>query len=361
MINSENDNIIHIAEKIDVIIEALFSSEDITKLDYVKNLVLDINDNVLFNIADEISDYINIELLNKHQINTSHLIPMRNEVIQYIKDILIGNPINDDNIGNPIDDAVIDKRIVRFSNEITYIDNVVKDDDELFNINNATKDNELTNINNAIKDDELTNINNVTKDDESININANTKKVRKTRSISVIRDIIVGNSCEQNFPVPSRVWTRGERQCYPYNRYSKVTIDMRRKAEILKHANNNINLSKKHQYAMLAKGFLRKKKSWSTQTTTATDCNTRSLPVSGRIGPKTPVGTILICNNGQTNCASTTASDVPGTPMELCYQKEVPLVNYKVKRTYLTGVGKWPQTMWQPGDMGFPRGKSGSG
>ena len=134
---------------------------------------------------------------------------------------------------------------------------------------------------------------------------------------------------------------------------------MRRKAEILKYTNNKINVSKKQQYAMLAKGVLRKKKSWSTQTQTYTNYNTRGLQVTGPKGPNTPDGTILICNGGKTNCASTTTNDVPGRPMQLCYEKKVPLTNYKVKRTYLAGVGKWPQTSWEPGDEGFPRGKAG--
>ena len=41
------------------------------------------------------------------------------------------------------------------------------------------------------------------------------------------------------------------------------SLNMRRKAEILKHNNNKINLSKKAQYSMPAQGKLRKKKSWA--------------------------------------------------------------------------------------------------
>jgi DNA-binding beta-propeller fold protein YncE len=58
-------------------------------------------------------------------------------------------------------------------------------------------------------------------------------------------------------------------------------------------------------------------------------------------------------------CEPSSASDVPGNSV-LCYDPSVPLVNYlPPPRTFLAGGTKWPQSSWQPGDNGFPRGKKG--
>ena len=59
-------------------------------------------------------------------------------------------------------------------------------------------------------------------------------------------------------------------------------------------------------------------------------------------------------------CEPSSSSDVPGNSI-LCYDPAVPLVNYlPPQRTFLAGGTKWPQSSWQPGDNGFPRGKKGS-
>ena len=101
-------------------------------------------------------------------------------------------------------------------------------------------------------------------------------------------------------------------------------------------------MSAKAQYSLLARGKLRKKKSWATQSGTYTNNNIKNLAQTGRISKNTPNGTILVCNGKTNNCARSTASDVPGKPIDLCVNNKVPLVNYKVRRTYLSGVGKWP-------------------
>ena len=111
---------------------------------------------------------------------------------------------------------------------------------------------------------------------------------------------------------------------------------------------------------MLARGVLRKKKSWATQSDTYTNYNTRNLKQYGQVNSNTPNGNILLCNGVINNCASSTASDVPGKPIQLCINNKVPLVNYKIKRTYKSGVGKWPMLSWRPTYNGFPNGKSGN-
>jgi len=127
---------------------------------------------------------------------------------------------------------------------------------------------------------------------------------------------------------------------------------MRRKAEILQYKGNSSKMTKKQQYANLAKhNGPNKKKVWATQSETYTNPNTQNLPSGGR--------NILLCSQNKRNCAPTTSSDVPGKVKKLCMDKDVPLTRYIVQRTYLAGGTKWPQTAWRMGDKGFPVGKAG--
>ncbi len=127
----------------------------------------------------------------------------------------------------------------------------------------------------------------------------------------------------------SRHWTRFENKCPNYSQYTREELNMRRKAEILKHKQNTVNLSKKHHYALLAKGSLRQQKSWGSQSHgKPTSANSKNLPRTGNT-------LVFSCN--QNNCASSTSSGVPGPPVTLCYNATVPLHNYKRRYTYIGG------------------------
>ena len=311
------------------------------------------------------------------------------------------------------------------------------------------------------------------------------------------------SSTTNSVPGPP-IWTRFNHYCSNNQLYSTQERNMRRKAEILKYSKNNSNLSKKQLYGMLARGYLRKKKSWASQTITYTNYNVNGLNTYGPYhlkcgsiflnddnihdaityyihGDDTDIPADVVCfiktntiiNDWNTSCVTnmeglfksttfnqdigswdissvtnmegmfesatafdqdiggwdtssvtnmdnmffkaaiyahalttwcvknlslphqfstgsllanvdmpswgestycsantrkdpglkyilTTASDVPGKPMLLYYDNSVPLENYKVRRTYLAGVGKWPHISWAPGNNGFPRGKSGN-
>ena len=155
-----------------------------------------------------------------------------------------------------------------------------------------------------------------------------------------------------------RPWSREHGRVCLTN-YSTYQLDMRRKAEILQYKNNNSNLSSRRLYSRKARGIGVEKQSWANQAPMAnpsippivTNNNTNNLQ---------QIGFTLICPEARTLCFSTTASDVPGRPQLLCYNQNVPLVNYKVRTTYLAGSSKWPQTCWKPGDDGFPVGKAGN-
>ena len=131
-------------------------------------------------------------------------------------------------------------------------------------------------------------------------------------------------------------------------------IAMRRKAEILNYKKNSSNLTKQQYYALLAKGNgPAAKRAWGTQGDAYTNPNSSGLQQDGNV---------ILCNTNQIICAPTSSSDVPGPVMQLCYNPAVPVIGYNEPNRFRTYVGtKWPQSSWQPGDNGFPRGKAGIG
>ena len=152
-------------------------------------------------------------------------------------------------------------------------------------------------------------------------------------------------------PQPPRLWSRGILSCM--TGYSSSTLDMRRKAEILKYKGNSAQLTKQQKWAQMVKGNgPLGKKVWATQTDLVSQPNVDNLPIG--------VGNILICNGPPlVQCSPSSACDVPGPEVILCDDPTVPLTNYIVRRTYLAGGTKFPQTSWALGDNGFPVGKAG--
>lgn len=136
------------------------------------------------------------------------------------------------------------------------------------------------------------------------------------------------NSCNSG-PDTIRLWTRASNNCsYIYN-FNNEDINMRRKAEILKYKKNSSNLTKKQQWSRLNRGFgPNRKKTWATQNQIISNPNSNNL---------TRVNNTLICNNSIDNCAPTSCSDVPGPNTLLCYNKNIPLTNYIVRRKYPYG------------------------
>jgi hypothetical protein len=151
-------------------------------------------------------------------------------------------------------------------------------------------------------------------------------------------------------PQPSRLWSRFNNTCL--NGISSTTLDMRRKAEILKYKANSAQLTKKQKWAQLVHGGgPLAKKVWANQNALGSNPNIENLPL---------VGNVLQCNGPPlVQCSPSTACDVPGPTIQLCDDPNVPLVNYIVQRTYLAGGTKFPQTCWAPGNNGFPVGKAG--
>lgn len=100
-------------------------------------------------------------------------------------------------------------------------------------------------------------------------------------------------------------------------------LDERRKCEILKYKKNASNMTKKEQFAAAARGSLMSKRGFAIQTDTITNPNIAGL---------TQVGNLFVCPSRTKPCSLTTECDVPGPPISLCYDADVPLYNYV--RTY---------------------------
>ena len=154
-------------------------------------------------------------------------------------------------------------------------------------------------------------------------------------------------------PMPPRLWSRFEDTCV--SGIPSTTLDMRRKAEILKYKGNSAQLTKKQKWSQNVKGFgPNGKKVWANQNINVSQPNVDNLPFGA-------TANTLLCYGAPplVQCSPSTASNVPGPTVQLCNDPNVPLTNYIVRHTYLAGGTKFPQTCWKPGDNGFPVGKAG--
>ena len=140
-------------------------------------------------------------------------------------------------------------------------------------------------------------------------------------------------------PQPPRLWSRDIGDCViPTAQVTQYDLDMRRKAEILKYKANSAQLTKKQQWAQNVRGAgPNGKQVWANQNVYGSNPNTQKLT---RIGNTLQLPCV---NNNGITCSPSNASDVPGPNIQLCYNPNIPLVNYKVQRTYLAGGTKWPQ------------------
>lgn len=198
-------------------------------------------------------------------------------------------------------------------------------------------------------------------------------------------------NCGNNGITVTRQWNRFENTCINTDNVSYFDLNMRRKAETLKYKNNSSNLTKNQKYARAARNQLTRKKGWATQKLgMPSNPNTSNLKPTGffrnnlnnqqinlswsglqdcvatTIVPPVPqVGEPNLYECKETSCNkipkfSSSKSDVPGKPILLELNPDVPLVGYvPVRRTYIAGLTKWPEFGWYPGSSGFPVGKKG--
>jgi len=189
-------------------------------------------------------------------------------------------------------------------------------------------------------------------------------------------------------PNPTRAWSRVENQC-AYNNSSsanvfipllnktvpitqaEIELQILAKGNVLQYKKNSSNLTKNQRYAQIVKGkWTNRTTTWATQTDKYSNPNTTSLqrvnyttitlpspPNPQYYCPSATIknGGSLVCNTTVDpctdkiiavtklqNCAPTTASNVPGIPMILCYNNGFPTY-YPHRRLTMSNSGnKWP-------------------
>ena len=207
-------------------------------------------------------------------------------------------------------------------------------------------------------------------------------------------------------PIPPRVWSRVQNRCTTNQNNIDIINDIvyipltkqyvtpgqaqyeeqiLQKGNILQYKNNSSNLTKKQKYTQICKGFgPSRKKCYATQSLTYTNPNTSSYLRANytNIPPNTLVGTPnnvsgpyqtnvtnpfncstdilqeggnLVCNAIVDPCSGkiietfqnplcypTTCSDVPGTPIELCWYPNLQTWFPRNRYTMSNGLDKFP-------------------
>lgn len=124
-----------------------------------------------------------------------------------------------------------------------------------------------------------------------------------------------------------QTWSRTDNICANENNNSQEDLDMRRKSEILQYKNNSTRLTKRENYAKMAKGR-------GCKTTFASQSYTAGT-TNNNVKKLTRNGNTLILLDATPSVISThsSASDVPGNTM-LRLDMSIPLTRYRVRRTY---------------------------
>ena len=119
---------------------------------------------------------------------------------------------------------------------------------------------------------------------------------------------------------------------------------IQRKANVLQcPSNGRLNFTKAMRWSLAAKNQLTRKKAWASQTQTNTYPNTTNIDNTPDVGLQ-EVNNTLTCWNipSPIVCNSSTASNVPGKPVILCFNTDAPFNNYRQPQTYSAGGTKWP-------------------
>lgn len=130
-----------------------------------------------------------------------------------------------------------------------------------------------------------------------------------------------------------RPYTGGREESTPC--YSSAD-QMRHKATILQYNGNQNQLTKKQQWAQIAKNVGKfARRTWSTQTVNYTNPNTLQLPLQG--------GNTLLCASNPTIYTPTSSSDVPGPIINLRFNPNEPLLNFVSRLKKTSNGSKYPE------------------
>lgn len=181
-------------------------------------------------------------------------------------------------------------------------------------------------------------------------------------------------------PQPPRVWNRVQHECSTINDSTnnnntipnEIDKQMLLKGNILQYKKNSANLTKNQRYSKIAKGqWTNRTKTWATQSQTYSNPNTSNLLRVNYSKIPVPFNAILpldcsanfikdggnlICNKvanpctdvviKTTNnplCYSTTDSDVPGPPKQLCWNNGTQTWYPRQNLTMNNSTNKWPE------------------
>jgi len=151
-------------------------------------------------------------------------------------------------------------------------------------------------------------------------------------------------------PIPARTWTRYGGNCGTHMGFTQEQLDMRRKVEILQYqglpakkgGSVNGRITKVQRYVNAVNGKYLPNRTFTTQSETVTAPNTADLQLG--CGPSSVPGECFVLEYSPqssavtTDCLpppeSTTASDVPGPPMMLQLDPNVPVTNLALQKTY---------------------------
>ena len=188
-------------------------------------------------------------------------------------------------------------------------------------------------------------------------------RINELQSWNILPTVKQPTGCDWNCELleQTTLWTRATSDCIDLNGatlpdgepMTRDDLSEKRKATIFQYKQNGAGFSKKQNFSRLARGLGRQRgQSFATQSDTYTNANTHGLPIVNN--------RVLSCFNVSKNWALTNQNDTPGPVRRITNYPTVPLTNYKVRRTYLAGGGKWPQYGWAPENIGFPVGKKGN-
>jgi hypothetical protein len=194
-------------------------------------------------------------------------------------------------------------------------------------------------------------------------------------------------------PNPPRAWSRVQNNCtYITSKKNSTTayipalkkniplarvaheLSMINKGNVLQYKSNSANITKSQKYSLIAKGAWNRKKAWATQTQSYTNPNTNSFqrvnyPNIINVDPNTIEQLPQLCNNNSipdggnlnarlivnqctgkviqhfksVNCFPTSASDVPGKIINLCYNNNMQTWYPKTRYYMSNSLNKFPE------------------
>ena len=180
----------------------------------------------------------------------------------------------------------------------------------------------------------------------------------------------VQNQCSYNLDPPTAAFNPVTGQTYNFDDYQREK-QMLLKGNILQYKKNSSTLTKKQRYSQIAKGlWTNRTKTWASQTQTSTNPNTASLqrvnyeivplvdPITDPFGCTVnflKVGGTLLGNTivdpctdeiiqrtRVAQCNSSSASDVPGPEVILCWDPRVQTWYPRQNLTMNNSGDKWP-------------------